>query len=252
MIAETIRLDPESAQRALAHTDAEPEEIEEIRTMLLQDFEMGEVYMAMPKNAMLKHFLDGSTNMAWVIFMFDWTVVEVAEGEPEFVIADNPVSLYDPHPVFPGGGVGLLSSPAVEIFLPIGPRRGVLVTPNESVWNWAWAGDGVERLRELSTDTERWDEVQDREGPWAEMTGAEEFVLDMNLRTYSHADRFMFGSQHSLQDLRAARRVHGVRLAEVAPRGGRVHILEADPDPSTGLLQITQTFAPQRRSKQRP
>ena len=78
------------------------------------------------------------------------------------------------------------------------------------------------------------------------MPANEEIVLDLNLRSYAHADRYLFGSQRALQDLRTARRSHRARLAEVTPRGGRMHILEEDPESEDGLLHITQTFAPQR------
>jgi hypothetical protein len=246
MFAESLRLDPGITQRALADSDAEPDQIEELRAMLVEDMETGEAVVRMPKNAMIKYFLDGSSGMSWILFMFDWTVVQLAEVLGELVIADNPVSLYDPAPVMPGGGVGVLSSPETEIFLPIGPRRGLLLTPNEEVWNW-WRSGGAEVLHEVSTDDERWDEVREREGRWAEIPANEKIVLDLNLRSYAHADRYLFGSQRTLQDLRTARRSHRARLAEVTPRGGRMHILEEDPDSEDGLLQITQTFAPQRR-----
>jgi Protein of unknown function (DUF4238) len=247
MFAESLRLDPGITQRALADSDAEPEQIEELRTMLIEDMETGNAVVQMPKNAMIKYFLDGSSNLSWILFMFDWAVVDLDEDMGEFVIGDTPVSLYDPAPVIPGGGVGVLSSPETEIFLPIGLRRGLLLIPNEEVWNWSRSG-GVEVLQELSSDDERWGEVREREGRWGEIAATEEIALDLNLRSYAHADRFLFGSQRTLQDLRTARRSHGARLAEVAPRGGRMHILEEDPDSETGLLQITQTFAPQRRS----
>jgi hypothetical protein len=248
MIAESLRLDPGIAQRALADSDAEPDQIEELRSLLVEDMETGEAVVQMPRNAMIKLFLDSSSNMSWVLFTFDWAVVQLAEDMGEFVIADNPVSLYDPAPVIPGGGVGLLSSPVTEIFLPVSPRCGLVLAPNEEVWNWAYASNGVERLRALSTDDERWDEVRDREGRWAEIPASDEMVLDLNLRSYAHADRYLFGSQRTLQDLRTARRSHGAWLAEVTPRGGRMHIVEDDPDSEDGLLQITQTFAPERRS----
>ena len=70
MFAENLRLDPGITRRALADSDAEPEQIEELRTMLVQDMEMGDAAVQMPKNAMIKLFLDGSSGMSWIFFMF--------------------------------------------------------------------------------------------------------------------------------------------------------------------------------------
>jgi hypothetical protein len=238
MVSEVARLDPTAAQRALAETEATPEEIEEFRRTFIRDLDSGDIVVSMPKNAMIGHFLDSSTNMAWIVYMFDWTLVQLDDGMDEFIIGDNPVSLYDPNPVIPGGGIGLMSSPWTQTFLPLGPRRGLLLTPNEKVWSW-WRANG-ERFKELTNDA-RWDEVLDREGIWAEGVPTEAFALDLNLRTYAHADRFVFGSQKAVQVVRSARRSHGARLGAVAPRGPRMHLVEGDPRAG---LRIMRTFAP--------
>jgi hypothetical protein len=73
-----------------------------------------------------------------------------------------------------------------------------------------------------------------------------EFVRELNLRSYANAERFIFGSQKKVQDMRAARRQHVPRLARVAPRGPRMHIVEDDNTSPTGL-RITRTLKPEPR-----
>jgi hypothetical protein len=161
----------------------------------------------------------------------------------EFVIGDNPVSLYDPRPLFPGGGVGLMSSPGTETFLPLAPRLGLLLRPTMDAWTWFRANG--ERFKDLKDD-ERWNEVIDLEGPWAEGVPTKTFALDLNLRSYAQTDRFVFGSQRVLQDLRSGRHAHAARLGAVARRGPRSHFVEGDHQDG---FEIKQTFAPQRRKR---
>jgi Protein of unknown function (DUF4238) len=126
MVATSYRLDPGAAQRALEGSGFEmtEEEIEEFRRTFVEGLETGRIVVEMPKNAMIGHFLRGAEGVSWILFILDWTLVEV-EGDAEFIIGDTPVSLHDPAPRLPGGGVGVLSSPDVEIFLPLGPRLGL-------------------------------------------------------------------------------------------------------------------------------
>ena len=192
-----------------------------------------------PNRERLEPFPQGLSTR--ILYTFEWTLVRPDVAADEFVIGDNPVSLYDPRPLFPGGGVGLMSSPLTETFLPLAPRLALLLRPTRNAWTWF--RERGECFQDLKAD-ERWDEVIDLEGPWAEGVPTETFALDLNLRSYAQADRFVFGSQKALQDLRSARHTHAARLSEVARRGPRSHFVEGDTE--TGF-EIKQTFAPKRR-----
>ena len=238
LMAKSYRLDPESAQRALADSELTREEIEELRRTVIADLESGRVTVELPRNALIKYFLEGAISASWTIFMLDWTVVRLPEDAPAFVLADHPVSVYDPAPMFPGGGVGLMSSPHTQVFLPLGPRVGLLLESSERIIEWARAS--MEAFHQM-TEEERTEAANDLEGEWAEGVPTSEFIRELNLRSYATSERFVFGSQQAVTDVYSLRQTQRLRLAQVAPRGPRMHIVEDDPGSPTGV-RITQTF----------
>lgn len=245
MVEMSYSLDPEMAQRALADTDTSREEIEEFRERFVEDLRSGRLIVEMPRNNMIKLFLESSTWISWTLFMLDWSLVRLEEGtNPKFIIADTPVSIYDATPAFPGRGSGILSSPNAQMFLPLGPEVGLLLEANEEVWDWM--RENGEAFRDEMTDEERMQQIGELEGGWGQGTPTANFTLDLNLRSYAHGDRYVFGRQQDVQNLRTARRRYRVRLAEVTPRGPRFHIVEDDPSAATGL-RIARTFAPKQR-----
>lgn len=243
MVAESYRLDPAAAGRALAEGGWEmsAEEVEAFRERFIADLESGRLLVEMPKNLLIRHFLEGALAAAWTMFVLDWTLVRLSDGD-ELVLADNPVSLHDPTPVFPGGGNGLVSSPNAETFMPIGPRAGVLLASSPALWAWARAGN-LRAVHERD-EAKRAERLERHEGRWGEGEATSEFVRELNLRSYAHASRYVFGSQKAVQDVHAMRTTRAPRLVQVAPRGPRLHMLEDDQDSPTGV-RITQTFAPQ-------
>ena len=245
MVAKSYRLDPAAAQRAFADSEfaMTPEQIEEFRQTFVGDLEQGRLGIEMPKNAMIKLFLDGAFNSSWTLFTLDWTVVRLEETVDEFIIADTPVSLYDAAPAIPGGGVGFLSSPNTQTFVPLGPSFGLLLEANADVFGWTY--ENLDRLHEMS-DEDRVKAVKDREGGWAESEATSALGLELNLRSYANAERFIFGSQKAASDIQAARRSHARRLASLAPRGPHMHIVEDDPGSPSGL-RIAKTFKPRPR-----
>jgi hypothetical protein len=244
MVSESFKLDPAAAQRAAAATDIDltPEEVEASRRDLVEGLDDGRYGVEIQKNAMIGYLLEGAQSSSWTMFLLDWTLVRAEEGS-EFILGDNPVSLYDQMPVFPGGGVGILSSPNTQMFMPIGPSVGILLEANTRVWSWA--RDNLEKLHAM-TDEERAAAVDPHEGRWGEGIATPEFVQELNLRSYANAERFIFGSQKAVQDIHAARTRHGVRLGQVTPRGPRLHMVEDDDRSPTGL-RITRTFKPEPR-----
>jgi Protein of unknown function (DUF4238) len=238
LVVESYRRDPAAAREALAETDLSDEEVQHTLDEFLDGLERGRLGIEFPKNAMLRALLEGSFNAAWTMFVLDWTVVRLDDGGDDFVLADNPVSLYDPRPAFPGGGTGLLSSEWVQVFLPLSPRTGLVLEPSKETY--AWTRENYDTLSQMPAE-DRLALLAEREGGWAEGVATAEFGRDLNLRTYATADRYIFGSQIAVQRVHALRRTHRPRLAELAPRGPRVHLVE-DADEGSGNLQITKTF----------
>ncbi len=239
----SYELDPEIAQRAFADSDMSRDEIETFRQEFVEDLAAGRFAVKFPKNLMIGYFLEGALTAQWPIFLLDWVLVRLDDAHDEFVIADNPFSLFDPTPVFPGGGVGLLSSPNVQGFIPLGPRTGILVQANPEVW--AWARENLESLHAM-TDEERAKAVDDREGGWAEATPTVEFARELNLRSYANAQRYIFGSQQAVQTVRAQSKANPALVAALRSRGPRLHIVEDD-NTNTGALRITKTFGPEQQ-----
>jgi hypothetical protein len=137
LVAKSYALDPEMAQRAFADSDMSSEEIEQFREEFIEGLATGRFKVTFPKNLMLRYFLEGAVGAQWTMFLLDWTVVRLPDDYEEFVIADNPFSLFDPTPAFPGGGSGLLSSPNAQGFMPLGPRTGILLEATSEIWAWA-------------------------------------------------------------------------------------------------------------------
>jgi uncharacterized protein DUF4238 len=245
MVAEGYRLDPAAAQRAAAHGGWEmtAKEVEAFRQRFVEDLESGRLLVQMPKNALIRYFLEGAAGAAWTMFVLDWRLVRLDEGD-EFVLADNPVSRHDPTPAFPGGGNGLLSSPNAQTFMPIGPRAGVLLESSSAIW--VWAHDNLGALHEKDEE-KRAELIEPPEGRWGEGVATSAFVQELNLRSYAHASRYIFGSQKMAQDVHAMRTTRGPRLAQVAPRGPRLRMLEDDEDSPAGV-RISRTFAPKPRA----
>lgn len=246
MMAESYRVAPPLAQRALADSDLDltPDEIEELRLELISDLDSGRITFEIPKNNLLKHFLDGSISVSWTLFMFDWTLVR-ATGPGELVLPDTAVSIYDPRPAFPGGGTGVLTSPNTALFLPFASDRGLLVQSNEEVFGWARAN--LEALRKANEE-DRIAMVEDHEGTWSEGEPTEEFVRELNLRSYAQADKYVFGSQRAVTELHASRRRYRRRLAQVSTRSPSFHIVEDDPE-RPGGVRVTRTYRPRPRRR---
>lgn len=241
LFTESMKLDPEMAQRALEDHAMSRDEIESFRKKMVEDLEAGRLGFEMPQNAMIKHFLDGAQSASLILFMLDWSLVRLPDDSPEFVIGDTPVSLYDPKPAFPGGGAGLLSSPLVQVFLPLAPHIGLLAEASEEMW--LWARDHLEALYQMSPD-DRIAAVAEHEGGWGEGQPTAEFAQDLNLRSYAACDRYIFGSQKAVQDVRAMRTTYARRLIEVAPRPPRLHILESAVGPATTPWARSQRRSP--------
>jgi hypothetical protein len=213
------------------------EELEALRKEIVEDIDGGRIGVEMPVNLLIKTFLESTTHAGWTIFAMNWTLVR--PDEAEFILADTPSSQYDPTPMFPGGGVGLMSSPNAQQFLPLGPKLGVLVEPRRETFEFI--RDHDDELREMGEE-EGAAAVASLEGEWAEGVPTREFVEELNLRSYAHAQRFIFGSQKAVCDTHAAAKRNATRRIAVSPVGGRIHMVEDDPERGEGAVKITRTF----------
>jgi uncharacterized protein DUF4238 len=210
--------DVTSIRAALAGTEwasAPDEPLEARRDELVADIESGTIAVEMPSNGLIGIFLTNCLQHSWVLSALNWTLVRT-DGAT-FVLGDTPVSLYDPTPPYPGSAAGLLSSPDVETFIPLDPTFGILAKPPED-------RSALFEAAERAADAAREDRSEERrakimagfEGGWAERTATDELVDELNLRTYTHAQRFIFGSQQA---------------ASRTQRHARKNPLRANPDP---------------------
>lgn len=158
------------------------------------------------------------------------------------MLGDTPVSVYDRTPKFPGSGAGPLSSEDVETFLPLAPSYGVLAKPNPDSINALWTL--VEQLPSMTLD-EQADAFAPLEGTWGVLEATDGLVDELNLRTYAHAQRFIFGSQEAVSNARTYARRNPRRRREVTPGSPRIHILEDDPR-APGLMRAAHIFEPPR------
>ncbi len=81
------------------------------------------------------------------------------------------------------------------------------------------------------------------EGRWGLGDARDELVWELNLRTYAHAQRYVYGEQKAVCDAHAFARRNRARLAAVRPGLPRVHILEDHPD-KPGLMRAVKVFEP--------
>ena len=247
--AETNRdRDAASVREAFSGTEWEAlsdEELLAMRDEMVGDLDSGQIGVEMPVNNLIKLFLGECTLMGYVIFALDWTVVRT-EGLP-FVLGDTPVSLWDPTPPYPGSGAGVLSSPKVEMFIPLDPSFGIWARPNPE--HLEAIRDLMEDLPQLS-DEKQAEAIGPLEGGWAESHATEDDVNELNLRTYTHAQRYVFGSQEAVCRTHRFAHRNPVRRIAVTPAPPRIHILEADPD-RPGIMRAVKVVEPETRKGRR-
>jgi hypothetical protein len=210
--------------------------------------ERGDGSVVMPKNALIQHALGTCGHGAWMLCLLDWMFVR--PNSVPFIVGDTPVSVFDPTPKFPGSAGGPLSSPNSELFMPFDPRLGLLMKPNPEKMTATW--DAVDALVPM-TDEERLAYVAEREGVVAEAIIEEADAEELNLRTYAHAQRFVYGSQHAVCDTHRTAKANRSRLAVLAPAPPRLHILEDDPT-KPAVMRAVKVFAattelPRRRRR---
>ena len=146
--------------------------------------------------------------------------------DARLILADTPASLYDPTPMYPGSAAGLLGSVNSEFFLPLDPHCGLVLFPNPETLDQV--RDFAYEVRKLNDDAilER---VGPLEGRWAVREVDATMAIDLNLRGYCHAQRFVFGHQKAVTDTHAAAKANPVleTITRVLTDGLQNHSTEA-------------------------
>jgi hypothetical protein len=138
---------------------------------------------------------------------FSWKVLR-APVDRELVLPDMGLTMYDPTPPHPDSGLGFRSSPNTETVLPVDPTFAIALTPGAPEWH---------------------DEEVD-----------EAAIEEINLRAYAWSNAAFYGrSQKVVTDLRVNARRQTERLAQFAPRSGRMWVTEVEGGPTTGELEFT-------------
>jgi hypothetical protein len=214
------------------------EELEAFRDEMIDDIDSGRVSVELPVNNLIKLFLTQSNDLSWIVYALEWAVVR--SDDVEFILGDTPVSRYDPTPPYPGSAPGIMSSPNAQMFIPLDPSFGILAQPHPDKIKTLW--DLTHKLPKL-TDEERVELLSGHEGGWAEAVPHQAFAHELNLRTYAHAQRYVFGSQQAVCESHRHAKDNAPRLIALAPAPPRLHILEEDPD-QPGLMRAWKVFEP--------
>ncbi len=107
----------------------------------------------------------------------------------------------------------------------------------------------MEELPQLS-DEKQAEAIGPLEGRWLESHATEDDVNELNLRTYTHAQRYVFGSQEAVCGTHRFARQNPVRTIAVTPAPPRIHILEDDPD-RPGTMRAIKIVEPEPRKGRR-
>jgi hypothetical protein len=220
------------------------EKLTAMRDELVADLDEGRVGVDIPANNLIKLFLESCTAMGWVFFCLDWAVARTSQ---RFVLGDTPVSLFDPTPAYEGSGAGVLSSENVELFIPLDPRFGIAARPNPATLDAL--RDFAYGIRDMSDD-EIIAAAQPLQGRWTDVEIDAAAAANLNLRTYCHAQRFIYGSQGSVTAVRAFARAHPVERRTLTPQPPRLHIVEDDPA-TPGVMRPWRIIEPQPRRNDR-
>jgi hypothetical protein len=191
--------DPHSVQEAFTQGGEHItlEEAEARGHEVIRQLEGGELKVVPSLNAVLGTMFIGVENIPLLITQrMTWTVLHAQTSN--FVISDHPVSLHDPE-AGPRRGAGWLSSPKVEVTVPLDKHACLLLTPGPP---------GIEHIQVAS-----------------------EIVLEANLRTYSAAQWAIYGpTPAAVQHVRAAAKRQRAHVARLTPWPPLIHILDSSRD----------------------
>lgn len=194
LVAELHASDPENFRDAQGRL-GEEQLAEQQRA--LEDLRSGRVWVEAETEAARGMALAQLPQLALTIVNeLSWAVLTAAPGT-EFVLGDDPLTMFDPAPKLDGAAPGLLSSDASQTALPLSPTTCLLMAP------------GPPSLAKAQIDVDDVDEL--------------------NLRSYAWAVSGVYASaQETLERLRKHARDRADRLATLAPRPPQQFVFEQD------------------------
>ena len=181
-------------------------ERETFRQQVVETVRRGGVRLSDPGGVAISTGLALAAEQSFLLFDFDWTLLVHPGG---FITSDRAFSIHDPEPPFPWSCQGILSSSHAETTVPLSADACLLLRP---------LGHGLRR-QEIS----------------------EEHAEVVNLRTWSWADRHVFGC--SVEALEYVARTARTEPDRLSPPITPCHVLlfKSDPD--------DQTFAEENRRR---
>lgn len=192
-LAETmLRNAPAEHHRAAARARGEEislQEAERRRREVIAALDRGGVRVDAGNERHIAILLEQSPSSAWMLHQMDWTLLR-APGDAEFVIADEAVSVSELSeggqavgPTFPFAGTN------AEMVVPLDPRFILTLRPNAELLQEIARDDG-RALRNITTA--QIGAQLDRPVAWEEREASAEEVEEMNLRSYAHAERWLY------------------------------------------------------------
>jgi hypothetical protein len=131
-----------------------------------------------------------------------------ASSKATFVLSDHPVAHYEPTPKTPESGAGFVSSPNSTTWVPLDPRFGLLLGPQEP-------------------------------GKWEDIEASDDDVDELNLLTYAWARDAIYGqSQEAVTRVRRVAKQNPTLLGEFRYRPPRVWVSRGG-DESPGPYEFT-------------
>ena len=212
------------------------EQLRQQRDRLAEDLRSGAVSVEAPCELLVALAMSTMIYGSFVFSLLDWVLVR-SEGD-ELTLPDAVISCRDPSPMNPETGAFPLSSLTAETFVPLDPRVGLLLRPTTAVFELLKTHDDV--LRD-GTPREVIPLIAAHEGGWSEQALNVRDVRDLNLLSYSHAHRAIYGSQRAVTESHRDARRRQVELAALRPRPAQLHILEEHPT-NPDLLIETETI----------
>lgn len=183
--------------RELFGEEASVEEIEEFRLESISQIRDGRLELRDRGGTAFGYALRIAVEQVPMLYAFDWLLLRAPGG---VITSDRGIALHDPAPPYPWSTPGLLSSPAVEVSMPLADDACLLLRPEPI-------------------------------GPRLNVQGIDDAgVTEINLRTISWAGRHIFGSTiPSLLRARDAAKKKPHRAARPKPYC-MVYGFELDPD----------------------
>lgn len=198
-----------------------PDEIDDWRWSLIEQIDAGSLAIRVSHDREIRGMFMAAVRLLPAIAQATvWFGLRAPEGS-QFILADHPIAIHDPQ-AGPGDPVAWLSSPTVEVTIPLSPSFCLLLRPGAPAY----------RARTVGAMT----------------------VDEINLRSYASAHWSIYGpSEESVRQVRMAAERAPDRVAAYEPRAPMVTLAErfaGEPEP----FRVVTHQPPARgsRAKRRP